>query len=284
MLPLPTTAEAGSSFDRARLFPLEAKLLRRYLADLHITALPTTLAAYVQQVVTPTLEFQKQHGCIAVKFEAGYLRSLDFADVPVATASAIYAKYARGGVPSHAEYKALQDYLFRTIAREAGRLGMAVHVHSFEGFGNGYSAAGSDPLLLEPTLNDTTLRATQFVILHGGGAFSDHTGVLLWKPNVYTDLSTIVLTRSPQQIAVILRSWLSLYPERVLYASDAFGFGPDMGWEYTAWLAGRNARDGLAIALTGMLRDGDVSRQRAQEIAVMVLRMNASRLYRLGLK
>jgi uncharacterized protein len=204
--------------------------------------------------------------------------------VPVATASAIYAKYARGGVPSHAEYKALQDYLFRTIAREAGRLGMAVHVHSFEGFGNGYSAAGSDPLLLEPTLNDTTLRATQFVILHGGGAFSDHTGVLLWKPNVYTDLSTIVLTRSPQQIAVILRSWLSLYPERVLYASDAFGFGPDMGWEYTAWLAGRNARDGLAIALTGMLRDGDVSRQRAQEIAVMVLRMNASRLYRLGLK
>jgi len=34
-------------------------------------------------------------------------------------------------VPPHAQYKALQD-LFRYIAREAGCLGMAVHIHSLE--------------------------------------------------------------------------------------------------------------------------------------------------------
>lgn len=284
MLPLATTAEAATSPDREKLYPLEAKLLRRYLADRHVARVPGTLDAYLSTVVTPTLEAQRAGGCVAIKFEAGYLRSLDFEAVPVATASAIYAKYASGGVPSHAEYKALQDYLFRFIAREAGRLGMAVHIHAFEGFGNGYHVAGSDPLLLEPTFNDTTLQATKFVILHGGGVFASHTGAMLWKPNVYTDLSTMAIAYTPGQIAVPLRSWLSQYPEKVLFGTDAFAFGPDMGWELTAWMATRTARSALAMALTGMVRSGEVTPARAREIATMVMRTNASRLYGLGLK
>ena len=38
-------------------------------------------------------------------------------------------------------------------------------------------------------------------------------------------------------------------------------------------------REALGIALTGMMRDGEVSRVRAQELARMVLRENARRLY-----
>ena len=141
MLPLSTTAEAATSPDREKLFPLEDKLLQRYMSDLKVAKRPATLDAYLKTVVTPTLEAQQKGGCVAVKFEAAYLRALDFDEVPAATASTIYAKYAAGGEPSHADYKALQDFLFRYIAREAGRLGMAVHVHSFEGAGNFYRAA-----------------------------------------------------------------------------------------------------------------------------------------------
>jgi uncharacterized protein len=284
MLPLPTTAEAATSPDRLKLYPLEEKLLRRYLTDRQLAAIPRTLDAYQRMVVTPTLEAQRNGGCVAVKFEAGYLRSLDFADVPLRTASAIYSKYAAGGVPSHVEYKALQDYLFRYIAREAGRLGMAVHVHAFEGFGNAYNVAGSDPLLLEGAFNDTTLHATNFVILHGGGVYASHTGAMLWKPNVYTDLSTIAIAYSTEQLAVVLRSWLSQYPEKVLFGTDAFAFGPDAGWELLAWSGTRSVRTALATALTDMVRSGDVTPARAREIATMVMRTNASRLYGLGLK
>jgi hypothetical protein len=40
----------------------------------------------------------------------------------------------------------------------------------------------------------------------------------------------------------------------------------------------------LALALSDMIRSGEVSRARAEEIATMVLRTNAGRLYKLELK
>jgi predicted TIM-barrel fold metal-dependent hydrolase len=201
------------------------------------------------------------------------------------TASAVYAKYAAaGGIPPHADYKALQDFLFRYIAREAGRLGMAVHIHSFEGAGNFFDTAGADPLLLEPAFNDPELRQTQFVIIHGGGVFAAHAGAMLWKPNVHVDMSLMTLAYAPSTVAAVLRGWLTQYPEKVLFGSDATGLGPDMGWELAAWVGTRNARAALALALTEMIRSGEVSRGRAEEIATMVMRTNASNLYKLGLK
>lgn len=283
MLPLSTKREAERSPDRQVLYPLEEKLLQRYLADLHLTKRPTTLDAYLAEVVTPTLERQRQAGCIAVKFEAAYLRRLDFDDADEAAARSVYAKYASGGEPSHAEYKTLQDFLFRRIARETGRLGMAVHVHSFEGAGGFYQAGGSDPLLLEPALNDPALRGTNFVIVHGGGVFADRAGALLWKPNVYLDFSAMPLIYAPTELAAIFRRWLTQFPEKVLFGTDAFATGPDAGWELGAWLSTTTARRALGIALTGMMRDGEIGRARAQEIATMVLRGNASGLYKLFL-
>jgi hypothetical protein len=284
MLPLSTKAEAAMSPDREKLFPLEDKLLQRYMSDLKVAKRPATLDAYLETVVTPTLEAQQKDGCVAVKFEAAFLRSLDFEEVPAATASKIYAKYAAAGEPSHADYKALQDFLFRYIAREAGRFGMAVHIHSFNGPGNFYRAAGSDPLLLESAFNDPTLRKTNFVIVHGGGVYAPHAGAMLWKPNVYVDMSALTLLYTPAKLAEVLRDWLTQYPEKVLFGSDAAALGPDMGWELGAWIATKNARAALVLALTDMIRNGEVSRARAEEIATMVMRTNAAALYKLGLK
>ena len=283
MLPLSTKAESAVSPDRAKLYPLEEKLLRRYLADLRVAKLPATLEGYVRQVVTATLERQRQGGCIAVKFEAGYLRPLDFAAVPVETARDVYARFVNRGEPPSAEYKALQDFLFRYIAREAGRLGMAVHIHSFEGAGSFYQASGSDPLLLESVFNDPALRSTNFVLVHGGGMYAAHAGAMLWKPNVYVDFSVMDLIYSPAKLAHVLEDWLVQFPEKVLFGSDASGFGPDIGWELAAWVGTTTARRALAIGLTDMMRNGNVSRARAEEIATMVLRTNAAKLYKLRL-
>ena len=283
MFPLSTKGEAATTPDRQKLFPLEDQLLQRYLADLKIAGLPATLDAYLNTVVTPTLEAQRKGGCVAVKFEAAYLRALDFDDVPVADASGVYAKYVRGAVPSHVDYKLLQDFLFRHIAREAGRLDLAVHIHAFEGAGNFFRTDGADPLLLEPVFNDAALRKTNFVIVHGGGVFASHAGAMLWKPNVYVDMSLMTLAYSSARLADILIGWLTEFPEKVLFGSDASALGPDLGWELTAWSGTRAGRAALALALTEMMRNGDVDRARAEEIATMVLRTNASKLYKLGL-
>ncbi len=283
MLPLSTARERDATPDYRALYPLEERLLHRYLADLHLATLPPTLDAYLRTVVTPTLERQRRDGCVAVKFEAAYLRALDFDDASETSVRPVYARYVAGGVPQHAQYKALQDFLFRYIAREAGRLGVAVHIHSLEGGGGFYRAAGSDPFLLESAFNDSTLRATNFVIIHGGGVFALHAGAMLWKPNVWLDMSAMDQVLPAATLAPVLRNWLEQYPDKVLYGSDAFTLGPNAGWEMGAWLAETTARRALGIALTGMMRDGEITRARAEEIATMVLRTNAARLYKLSL-
>ena len=284
MYPLSTKQEAAVTADRQRLFPLVDALLKRTLSDLKMTALPATLDAYLETVITATLESQRKAGCVAVKFEAAYLRALDFGAPSAEAAGRVYARYVRGGEPLGAEYKTLQDFLFRHIAREAGRLGMAVHVHSFEGAGNAFNTAGADPLLLEPAVTDPSLQKTSFVIVHGGGVFADRAGAMLWKPNVYVDTSLMSLAYPPARLAAVLRGWLSQFPERVLFWTDAVALGPDMGWEVAAWAGAANVRRALGLALSGMMRDGEIPRARAEEIATMVMRTNAGKLYGLELR
>ena len=284
MLPLDTRAEASRTPDTRALYPMEAALLHRYLRDLGLSAVPRTLDAYVARVVIPTLERQRRGGAVSIKFEAAYLRPLDFDDPDPAAARRVYARYAAGGTPTHAEYKALEDYLFRVIAREAGRHGMAVQIHVLEGFGGYYETAGSAPHLLEPAFDDPTLRGTNFIMVHGGWPLVGETEALLSKPNVYTDISQMVLMQEPTQVARVLRQWLAEWPEKVLFGTDAFDGGPEQGWAEAAWVGTTSARRALAIALTGMMRDGEITRARAEELARMVMRENAIAAYHLELR
>ena len=66
---------------------------------------------------------------------------------------------------------------------------------------------------------------------------------------------------------------------KVLFGTDAYPYSDQLGWEESGWIAARTARQALALALTGMMRDGEISRDRALELARMVLRENARRLY-----
>jgi predicted TIM-barrel fold metal-dependent hydrolase len=279
MLPLDTQGEAARSPDTRSLYPKEAALLRRYMRDLNVERLPATLDEYLSSVLRATLERQRRNGAVAVKFEAAYLRPLDFGDADAAEAARIYARYAAGGAPTRAEYKTLQDYLFKEIAREAGRLGMAVHIHALDTFGGFYNSRGSAPHQLEPTFNDSTLRGTSFVLIHGGWPLFAQTQSMLGKPNVYADISMMVLVAEPRELANTLRSWLTAWPEKVLFGTDAFDGGPDQGWEEGVYLGTSTARRALALALTGMMRDGEIDRARAETLARMVLRENAAKLY-----
>ena len=281
IFPLSNEAAKRSNRDYKAFYPGEERLLKRYLADLKINGLPVSLDLYLKRVVTPTLERQKQNGALAIKFEAAYLRKLDFDDPDEARARVVYARYVKGGEPPAAAYKALQDFLFYYIAREAGRLGLAVHIHCISGAGGSYRQSGSNPLLLEAAFNDPSLRKTNFVVVHGAYPFTKEMGSLMSKPNVYTDFSGQTFLIYPRELSEILRNWLEFYPDKVLFGTDAFSFGPEVDWPEVAWLSNSSARQALALALTGMMDDGEVTRQRARELARMVLRENAAKLYAL---
>ncbi len=280
IFPLNNEAAGRSNRDYKAFYPGEERLLKRYLGDLKINALPLALNDYLARVVTPTLERQKRNGAVAIKFEAAYLRKLDFDDPDEGRARVTFSRFVRGGEPGAHDYKTLQDFLFYYIAREAGRLGLAVHIHCIEGAGGYYRQSGSNPLLLESAFNDPSLRKTNFVVIHGGYPFTKEMGSLMSKPNVYADFSAQTFFTYPRELSEILRNWMEFYPDKILFGTDAFSFGPEVDWGEVAWLSNTTARQALALALTGMINDGEISRERASELARMVLRDNALKLYR----
>jgi predicted TIM-barrel fold metal-dependent hydrolase len=280
LFPLDNRELAASTPDRKIFFAREDALLKRYMKDLNIAKLPGALDAYLSQVVTATLERQKRAGAVAVKFEAAYLRPLNFTRGDRKTADAAYARYVAGSMSSAAEYTALQDVIFRHIAIESGRLGLPVHIHTGYGCGGYFELAGANPLLLEEVLNDATLRGTKFVLLHGGaGPFSKSIAALLMKPNVYTDFSEQTWLLPTRELSANLRYWLEWYPEKVLFGTDLSPGSAQIDWEEIGYQTTSSAREALAMALTGMMEDGEITRPRALEIAKMVLRGNALRLY-----
>lgn len=289
LFPLNNTEVANETPDRKFFYSREEMLLKRYLKDQNLSTPPASLREYASLVITPTLEAQKRNGAVAFKFEAAYLRTLDFGSIPVDQeqylneAQQIYSRYAKGGTPSKPEYIKLQNYLMRYIAREAGRLGVPVHFHTGGGCGTYFMLEGSNPALLDSLVNDASLRKTTFVLLHGGaGAFTKYTPYMLMKPNVYADFSEQTWLISTRKLSEVLRDFLEWYPEKTLFGTDLYPNTPEINWEEIGWQTTHSAREALAIALTGMIQDGEITRSRALELAHMVLHDNAAKLYNLS--
>lgn len=282
LFPLDNRVQKALNPDRRVFFADTEDLLKTYLRDSGMARVPPTLDAYVQNVVRATIQKQKAAGAVAVKFEAAYLRALDFAPASHDDAARVYRKYAGNGIASAAEYKTLQDYLFKQIALEAGHLGLAVHIHTGSGCGSYFDDTGADAMLLSPVLNDPELRKTDFVLLHGNHPHERSVSVLIVKPNVYADMSVLEYYLSTADLARVLRPWLEAMPEHVMFGTDAATISAELQWEEATVLGAQNMRRALALVLSEMVGDGVITTARAREIADAVLRGNAARLY--GLK
>jgi hypothetical protein len=279
LFPLNNDEGKKSNPQRQADFTTDEGYLKRYLAEAGLASLPDTLDEYLTKLVIPIIEKRKAKGAIAAKFYAAYMRSLDFADVPEAEAAPIYARYIHGGAPGAVEYKALQDFLFRRIALECGRVGFSVHIHVGAGAGGWFYNRDASPFLLDSVLNDPALRGTKFVLIHGGLPFAQATRMLIGRPNVYADFSSQAFLTSTRELSHVIRSWLEAFPEKVLFGTDSYPETKTVGWEEIAWLTTKSGREALALALTEMIQDGEISRTRATELAHMVLRGNALDLY-----
>lgn len=295
MYPLNNDGLKSENPDRRFFFEHEEKLLQHYLKDVGLSAPPATLDEYLRTVVSQTLARQKQAGAVAIKFEMAYLRSLKTRDVDRSSATEAYAALQGRTLTASdtARYQLVQDYILKYVAEEGARLALPLHFHTGFGCGRYFKLEGANPLLLEALLDDPALRKTTFVFLHGGWPWSREMAVLLTKPNVYTDTSEQSWLLPVNAFAPVLRQFLEFAPEKVLFGTDLYGAdepigsegdSPSLGegWEETGWILTRRVRDSLAVALSGMMRDGEVTPERAHQIAHMVLNGNAQKLY--GLK
>jgi hypothetical protein len=248
--------------------------------NISATSKPSTLQEYINKTIKAQLNTWKTAGAVAIKFGIAYQRSLDISDVPDEIANSIYTEFYKNGKIQENRAKMLQDYLFRVVSQLAGEVHLAVHIHTGIGADPYYNISGSNPLLLESMFNDSRLRHTNFVMLHGGWPFAREAGVMLIKPNVYADFSSQTFLRSTRALSEMLQAWLEWYPEKVFFGSDAYPDDtPLANWEEKLWLTTRSSRQALTQALTRMMLEGQITWERAEELAQMVLRDNAAGLY-----
>jgi uncharacterized protein len=278
LFPLDNSDLTARNIDLGVYVPLQEKLLKRELAQAGLSALPKTFPAYLA-FVSKILEENRAHGGVSIKFEIAYFRSLHFEDPPESAAASIYNRYNAGGKPSVPDRAVFEDFMFRYLLREAGRLHLAVQIHTAVGTGDFFSVTGGNVLNLENVLRDRRYSNVNFVLLHGGYPFQDQAIWLAARENVYLDSSLMGLYLYPADLAEVLRHWLLLYPDKVVFGSDAFPFSEAIGAEESDWLAIESARRALAAALSRMILNGEVSEQRALEFAHGYLHDNAARIY-----
>ncbi len=278
LFPFDNHAIIARNGDEAVYLPLQEKKLHYELAQEGQISLPPNFDDYLR-FVSHLLEDNQRQGGVAIKFEIGYFRSLHFDDPPQAQVAAVYAKYRAGGVPSEREYKDFQDCLFRYLVREAGRLHLPVHIHTAVGTGDFYNLTGSTALNLENVLRDPRYDGTTFVLLHGGYPFQEQAIWLAARKNVYLDSSLMELYLYPADFKTALRHWLLLFPDKVVFGSDAFPFSDAVGAEESYWIAVRTTRISLAAALAEMVVNHELTEERALALARGYLHDNAAGIY-----
>jgi len=280
LFPFDNSGLAARNPDQAAFMPLQTKLLARFREQAGLAAAPASLDEYLA-FVSRTLEDHKRRGGIAMKFEVAYFRSFVFDDVPRQQAAMIYERYKAGGVPEPADYKAFQDFIFRFLVTEGGRLHLPVHIHSSTGAGDYFNISGGNVLNLETVLRDPRYSATTFVLIHGGYPFEHQAILLASMKNVFLDSSgTGSYVMFPDELARVLRDWLTKYPDKISFGSDAFPMDDTLGAERTYWFGVHNGRTALAAALAEMIAAREINEAQAIAFAHGYLHDNAANLYK----
>ena len=278
LFPFDNKLVTAANPDEGVYIPLQEKVLRRYMQQAGVRTLPDRFDDYLA-FITRVLEENQRKGGIAEKFEIAYFRSLYFADPPREAADRVYQKYSKGGVPTPEDYTLFQDFVFRYLISEGGRLHLPVHIHSAIGEGDYFSLRRGNVLNLENIVKDARYLGTTFVLIHGGYPFFREIIWLASMKNVYIDTSEIEVLTYPSEFKNVLKVWLQTYPEKITFGTDAYPFSNVLGSEETYWLGVYSARDALASVLAEMVASRELTEAEALTMARGYLHDNATRLY-----
>jgi hypothetical protein len=278
MWPFDNQRERARNPDEQVYIPLQERMLHRFMQQENVGQLPPRFADYLA-FVTRTLEDNQKKGGIAEKFEVAYFRSMKFGDPTVEQAEDVYARFSGGGVPSELEYRTFQDYIFRYLIREGGRLHLPVHIHTAVGIGDYFSLTEGNILNLENIVRDPRYSGTTFVMLHGGYPYEREAIWLAAAKNVYLDSSLMEIAMYPSEFKHVIKQWLETFPDKITFGSDSFPYNEALGSEESYWLGVGSARSALAAALAEMVSEGEVNEEQAIQLAHGYLHDNAVALY-----
>jgi hypothetical protein len=278
MWPFNNEHETGRNPDEGVFIPLQEKMLHRWMQQVNVTELPASFADYLS-FISRVLEDNSRRGGIAMKFEVAYFRPMSFSDPTSSQAEDIYRRFIPGGIPTEKEYRTFQDYIFRYLVQEGGRLHLPVHIHTAIGIGDYFNLSQSNIMSLETVLRDPRYASTTFVMIHGGYPLEREAIWLAAMKNVYLDSSFGELAQYPSEFKHTLKMWLETFPDKITFGTDCFPYNQVLGAEESYWLGAYSSRTALAAALAEMISEGEVTEPRALELAHAYLHDTAVKLY-----
>ena len=278
MWPFNNQRETARNPDEQVYIPLQEKMLHRWMAQEGLRQLPPNFSDYLT-FVSRTLEDNQKKGAIAEKFEVAYLRPTRFSDPTREQAEDIYQRFVGGGIPSQAEYRTFQDYIFRYLVLEGGRLHLPVHIHSAVGIGDYFNLSESNILNLENILRDPRYVNTTFVMIHGGYPYDRQSIWLAAVKNVYLDTSETEILLYPSEFKKMLKQWLETFPDKITFGTDCFPYNQALGAEESYWLGVESSRTALAAALAEMISEKEITEAQALQLAHQYLHDNAVGIY-----
>jgi hypothetical protein len=270
--------ESGRNPDEGVFIPLQEKMLHRWMRQENVSQLPASLADYLT-FVSRVLEDNSKRGGIAMKFEVAYFRPTTFSDPTRAQAEDIYQRSIAGAMPDEKDYRRFQDYIFRYLVQEGGRLHLPVHIHTAVGIGDYFNLSESNIMNLESVLRDPRYASTTFVMIHGGYPLEREAVWLAAMKNVYLDSSFGELAQYPSAFKETLKMWLETFPDKITFGTDCFPYNQVLGAEESYWLGVQSSRTALAAALAEMVSENEISESRALELAHAYLHDTAVKLY-----
>jgi uncharacterized protein len=278
MWPFNNERETGRNPDEGVFIPLQEKMLHRWMQQVNVTKLPASFADYLS-FISRVLEDNSRRGGIAMKFEVAYFRPMSFSDPTSSQAEDIYRRFVTGGIPTEKEYRTFQDYIFRYLVQEGGRLHLPVHIHTAIGIGDYFNLSQSNIMSLETVLRDPRYASTTFVMIHGGYPLEREAIWLAAMKNVYLDSSFGELAQYPSEFKHTLKMWLETFPDKITFGTDCFPYNQVLGAEESYWLGAYSSRTALTAALAEMISEGEVTEPRALELAHAYLHDTAVKLY-----
>jgi len=230
---------------------------------------PKKFDAYLTYVDQAIAHHRTTPGVIGGKWGFSYWRSFDVQPVEKDIAGEIYE---RNGDVSLKDYKKLQDYMAFHVLKACADQEFPLQIHTGLGADPGLILADTNPALLDRLLARPEVRHGRVVLIHGSYPFCKELGVIARRENVWLDFSWMPLLLPPETLAGYLKEWIELDgPWDVLFGVDAAGLALLRG----NWVA----RQALAIALSRMVEEGQITESEALQYAAGILRNNALHVY-----
>lgn len=213
-------------------------------------------------------------GMVGVKSALAYKRILKYENTSKEKAEKIFKSLMNNSKVSSQDVKALQDFMMHRLLDLVDEYDLPIQIHTGLQAGNGNIITNSNPthlvnLFFEyPNVN--------FILFHASYPYGGELSTLAKNfPNVFIDMCWSYVI-SPSYSKRYLHEWIETVP-----ANKIMAFGGDYNFVEAVYAHSVMARQVIADVLIEKVRDRYLTEDEAIDIAKMILRENALRVFKL---